>query len=81
MKLPVHIRFSQIIKVDHGNAANRAARQRFHYPRADAADTDYTHMRSPKPGQAGRAVKTSDTTKTAVEVNRIRYRRDRFCRR
>ena len=45
------------------------ARQRFDYPRADAAHPDHAHMRRTETGQGLVAVQAGDAAETAVEID------------
>lgn len=61
MDLPVRIAFCNVVEIDERQAADRAARERFGHPGADAADADDGHVRALEGRQGGGAVKPRHT--------------------
>jgi hypothetical protein len=43
MDLAIHIGYTNVVKVNNGKLANRAARQGFNNPRANTAQSNNTH--------------------------------------
>ncbi len=69
MNLPIHVRFGQVVQVDHRNAPDGAARERLHHPGADAADADHAHVGIPESGKRRVSVQTGDAAKAALEID------------
>ena len=64
--LAIEVGFADVIEIDQGERAERAARQSLHHPGADAANAEHGHARAFQPAQAVITVNTAHATEAAA---------------
>jgi hypothetical protein len=70
MHLPIHIRLSDMIKIDERQGANAATRQRLSRPGTYATYANHRDMRPPQVTQCLQSIQTHQATESALNIVR-----------